>query len=79
MDLDAAAREEGNLTQAARQQERRQPPQRQQPLLPPAPLVVWLLECVEPRMAELSGQALTMMLWGLRKLGHIPPQHWLDR
>jgi hypothetical protein len=66
-------------TAAGQDGRRQQQQQQQEQLLPPEYVIEWLLDAVEPCMSQLTDSSLTMMLWGLRKLGHMPTQHWLDR
>jgi hypothetical protein len=51
----------------------------QQQLVAPQAVVLHLLSAAEPHLGKLQGRALSMLLWGVRKMGVQPSQDWLRR
>jgi hypothetical protein len=58
---------------------KRQRQQQQQQLIAPESVVLHLLGAVEAYLDKLQGRALSMLLWGVRKMAVHPPENWLRR
>jgi hypothetical protein len=53
--------------------------QQQQQLVAPQAVVLHLLSAAEPYLGKMQGRALSMLLWGVRKMGVQPPEEFLRR
>jgi hypothetical protein len=53
--------------------------QQQQQLVAPRGVVLHLLSAAEPYLEKMQGRALSMLLWGVRKMGVQPPEGFLRR